>query len=152
MSEARMHTKIAALAAKGEKYHPVNLQEAMDPQDKSEQGRAAGIGELESLSSKGVYSLMELPEGARCISCMWVFAYKVRADGQIEHYKCRLVAQGFAQRPGVDNNEVWAPTSFPAVLRCLLAYATAHDCGTIQADIRSSFLIGPIEDTIHQFF
>ena len=34
--------------------------------------------------------------------CKWVFKTKLDENGQIEHYKARLVAQGFSQIPGVD--------------------------------------------------
>jgi hypothetical protein len=80
---------------------------------------------------------------------MWVFAYKLRFDGHIERYKSRLVAKGFAQRQGIDYTEVWAPTGCLPVLRCLFAYAAAFDYDTIQADIRTAFLNGPLEDTIY---
>jgi hypothetical protein len=136
-------------AAQGEKSPPVHLQEALSRQDEAEQWRAACIDELESLQNKGVYSLVELPQGATSIPSMWVFAYKLRADGQIERYKSRLVAKGFAQRPGVDYNEVWAPTGCLPVLRCLFAYAAAYDYDIIQADIRTAFLNGPLEDDIY---
>jgi hypothetical protein len=140
---------LPAYAAQGERSPPVHLQEALARQDEAEQWRAACVEELESLQSKGVYSLMELPQGATSIPSMWVFAYKLRADGQIERYKSRLVAKGFAQRPGVDYNEVWAPTGCLPVLRCLFAYAAAYDYDIIQADIRTAFLNGPLEDDIY---
>jgi hypothetical protein len=137
-----------AHAAQGERIAPINLQEALARQDEKDHWRAACIEELESLSSKGVYTLVELPQGAKSISSMWVFAYKLRSDGEIERYKSRLVAKGFAQRQGVDYNEVWAPTGCLPVLRCLFAYAAAYDYDIIQADIRTAFLNGPLEDTI----
>jgi Reverse transcriptase (RNA-dependent DNA polymerase) len=136
-------------AARGERSPPVHLQEALARQDEAEQWRAACVEELESLQSKGVYSLVELPQGATSIPSMWVFAYKLRSDGQIERYKSRLVAKGYAQRPGVDYNEVWAPTGCLPVLRCLFAYAAAYDYAIIQADIRTAFLNGPLEDDIY---
>jgi len=34
--------------------------------------------------------------------CKWVFKTKLDENGQIEHYKARLVAQGFSQIPRVD--------------------------------------------------
>jgi hypothetical protein len=95
-----------------------------------------------------VYTLVELPLGAKSIPFMWVFAYIIRSDGEIEQYRSRLVAKGFLQRPGVDYHEVWAPTGCLSVLRCLPAYAVAFDYDIIQADIRTAFLNGPLEDAI----
>lgn len=128
---------------------PTNLKEALTRPQEAAHWRAACYEELQSLGSKGVYTLVELPANVRPIPSMWVFAYKVRADNTIERFKSRLVAKGFVQKPGVDFKEVWAPTGSMATLRCLLAYAAAYDYDLEQADIKTAFLNGPLDDTIY---
>ena len=51
--------------------------------------------EIESLKANKVYDLVELPHNRKTVGCKWVFKRKTNADGSIERYKARLVAQGF---------------------------------------------------------
>jgi hypothetical protein len=80
---------------------------------------------------------------------MWVLAYKVTPSGTIERFKGRLIAKGFAQKPGVDFKETWAPTGSLTELFCLFAYAAACDFDIIQTDIRKAFLNGPLDKGIY---
>ncbi|GJP75597.1 hypothetical protein CLOP_g6027 [Closterium sp. NIES-67] len=48
-------------------------------------------------------------ESIQAISSKWLFKRKTDADGNIEHYKSRLVAKGYQQQEKKDYNEVYAP-------------------------------------------
>ena len=54
--------------------------------------------ELDSMKSNEVWDLVELPKGAKIISCKWVYKTKRNSLGNIERYKTRLVAMGFTQK------------------------------------------------------
>ena len=53
--------------------------------------------EMNSMTSNGVWNLVELPNGAKSIGCKWVFKTKKDSLGNIERYKARLVAKGFTK-------------------------------------------------------
>lgn len=58
--------------------------------------------EMDSLEENDVWELVKLPEGRKSVGSKWVFKTKMNADGRIERYKARLVAQGFSQKFGSD--------------------------------------------------
>ena len=54
--------------------------------------------EMNSMTSNGVWDLVELPNEAKAIGCKWIFKTKKNSLGNIERYKARLVAKGFTQK------------------------------------------------------
>ena len=58
--------------------------------------------EMVSLKTNDVYDLVELPKDRKAVGSKWVYKRKIKADGSVERYKARLVAQGFSQRAGQD--------------------------------------------------
>ena len=63
-------------------------------------------------------------------------------DGSIERHKARVVAQGFAQRPGFDFTETFTPTPKWSALRAVLAIAAIEDLELESVDISSAYLNG----------
>ena len=70
---------------------------------------------------------MDLPSGANLVGCKWVYKTKRKANGEIDRYKARLVAQGYSQEEGIDYNEVFAPVAKYKSIRTVLAIANQLD-------------------------
>ena len=109
----------------------------------------AALDEIQSLIENGTFELVELPPGRKAIGSRWVFKVKKNADGSIERYKGRLVAQGFSQRPGFDFTETFAPTPKWASLRAILALAALEDLHLESVDISTAFLNGHLEEEVY---
>ena len=97
----------------------------------------------------GTFELVQLPPGSKAIGSRWVFHVKRNADGSIERYKARVVAQGFSQRPGFDYTETFAPTPKWAALRAILALAAIEDLELESVDISSAYLNGDLEEEVY---
>jgi hypothetical protein len=97
----------------------------------------------------GTGRLVELPAGRTPVGSRWVFHIKRTADGSIERYKARLVAQGFSQRPGWDYVESFALTIRLSVVRALFALVAADDLECDSIDITTAFLNGDLEEEIY---
>jgi len=63
---------------------------------------------IESTESNNTWELTDLPAGCKKIGVKWIYKTKLNEKGEIEKYKSRLVAKGYAQKLGVDYNEVFA--------------------------------------------
>ena len=67
--------------------------------------------ELASIKENGTWELCDLPIGHRPIGLKWVYKLKKNPAGEVVRYKARLVAKGYAQRAGIDFDEVFAPVA-----------------------------------------
>ncbi|CAI7761728.1 unnamed protein product [Closterium sp. NIES-53] len=83
---------------------PATLKEALESSD-AEEWKKAMESELKSIEENGTWELVELPEGRNAITSKWLFKIKSDADGKIERYKSRLVANGYQQKEKVDYKE-----------------------------------------------
>ena len=79
----------------------------------------------------------------------WIYSAKVDNFGNVLRFKARLVAQRCRQIPGVDVDEVFAPTSSFAARRVILSVAAQRDYEIHQVDIKTAFLNGDLEEEVY---
>ncbi|OWZ00189.1 Integrase, catalytic core protein [Phytophthora megakarya] len=72
---------------------PRNVKEALTGQH-SKQWRQALDLEYDSLTDNGTWTLVNLPPVRKALPCHWVLVVKYHANGVVERFKARLVAQG----------------------------------------------------------
>jgi len=66
-----------------------------------------------------MWTLVDMPKGAKLIGCKWIFKNKYHLDGSIEKYKARLVAKGFTQKHNIDYFDTFAMLlGFPLLMCC----------------------------------
>ncbi|KAE8678429.1 Senescence-specific cysteine protease SAG12 [Hibiscus syriacus] len=65
--------------------------------------------EIEALHKNNTRDLVPLPQGRKQIGNKWVFKIKRNGDNQVERYRARLVVKGYAQKEGIDFNEIFSP-------------------------------------------
>jgi len=90
----------------------------------SKSGNWAGAmeEEMQSLKKNKTWKLAQLPKGKKAIGCKWVFAKKEGFPNKEDvPYKAGLVAKGFAQREGIDYNEMFSPVVKHSSIQILLA-------------------------------
>ncbi|GKF43790.1 retrovirus-related pol polyprotein from transposon TNT 1-94, partial [Tanacetum coccineum] len=100
--------------------------------------------ELNQFVENDVWELVPQPKNMTIIGTKWVFKNKLDENGVISQNKARLVAQGYNQYEGIDNDETYAPVARLESIRILLSYACALDFKLFQMDIKSAFLNGLI--------
>lgn len=126
---------------------PNNYAEAMSSTD-SEKWLDAMALELAAIKQAGTWTLVTLPPNRQAIGSRWVLKRKLDAKGNLSRFKARLVAQGFAQKYGIDYEETFAPVAkFPSI-RALLALAAQNDLEVHQMDVTSAYLNGELDEEI----
>ncbi|RDX94488.1 hypothetical protein CR513_23119, partial [Mucuna pruriens] len=79
----------------------------------------------------------------------WVYKIKRDDNDQVERYRARLVLKGYAQKEGIDFNEIFSPVVRMTTIRIVLAMCAVFDLHLEQLDVKTAFLHGELEDKIY---
>jgi hypothetical protein len=91
------------------------------------------------------WRLVSPPHGKNIIDCKWVYKIKRKADGTIDRYKARLVAEGYHQRYGIDYEDTFSPVIKAATIHLILSIAVSRGWSLSQLDVHNAFLHGILE-------
>ncbi|GKF12719.1 ribonuclease H-like domain-containing protein, partial [Tanacetum coccineum] len=81
--------------------------------------------------------------------CMWLFRHKYLADGTLNRYKARLVANGSTQLYGVDVDETFSPVVKPGTIQTVMSLAASRHWPIHQLDVKNAFLHGDLSETFY---
>lgn len=125
----------------------VPLKQAISGAEANEWYRAVGE-EVRSLVKNNTWDLVDRPSGGIVIGGRFVLRNKFKPDGTLERRKARMVARGFAQRPGIHFNETFAPVARLSSVRLCVAVAARHGMRIRQFDVATAYLNGFLEEEI----
>ena len=146
---ARLNDMVACASSIAADDVPTTYSEAVRDSE-SEKWRIAMSEEMQSLRKNHTWELTNLPKGKKAIGCKWVYAKKEGFPSQDDvRYKARLVAKGYAQKEGIDYNEVFSPVVKHSSIRILLALVAQLDLELVQMDVKTAFLHGDLEEEIY---
>ncbi|GJX81498.1 retrovirus-related pol polyprotein from transposon TNT 1-94 [Tanacetum coccineum] len=146
---ARLNDTVACASSIAADDVPTTYSEAVRDSE-NEKWRIAMSEEMQSLQKNQTWELTNLPEGKKAIGCKWVYAKKEGFPGQDDvRYKARLVAKGYAQKEGIDYNEVFSLVVKHSSIRILLALVAQLDLELVQMDVKTAFLHGDLEEEIY---
>nr|GEW76126.1 retrovirus-related Pol polyprotein from transposon TNT 1-94 [Tanacetum cinerariifolium] len=83
--------------------------------------------ELDQFARLKVWRLVPKPEGNTVIKTKWIFKNKKDETSMVIRNKARLVAVGYSQQEGIDDDETFAPVAQIEAIRLFLAYAAHKD-------------------------
>ncbi|KAG8085479.1 hypothetical protein GUJ93_ZPchr0010g8861 [Zizania palustris] len=105
--------------------------------------------EMESIEENRTWFLADLPPGRRAIGLKWAFKVKRDEHGAISKYKARLVVKGYAQRHGIDYDEVFALVARLDSVRLLIAFAASEGWEVHYMDVKLAFLNGDLQEEVY---
>jgi hypothetical protein len=105
--------------------------------------------EMDSIEENGTWSLVDLPLGRKPIEVKWVFKVKRDEHGAVSKHKACLVVKGYAQRHGIDYDEVFASVARLDSVRLLIVLAAHEGWEVHHMDVKSTFLNDDLQEEVY---
>ncbi|GJU15139.1 ribonuclease H-like domain-containing protein [Tanacetum coccineum] len=80
---------------------------------------------------------------------MWLYKHKYNADGFLNQYKARLVANGRSQQQGINYDETFIPVVKPVTIRTVISLVVSQQWPIHQLDVKNAFLHGHLTKTVY---
>ncbi|KAK2577749.1 hypothetical protein KPH14_012776 [Odynerus spinipes] len=114
----------------------------------ADEWREAIASEIRSIIKNDTWIITERPKNQKVIGSRIVLRNKYGHDGALVRRKARLVAKRFAQRPGTDFCETFAPVARIGSVRTIMAIAAENGMTVNQFDITTAYLYGILEEKV----
>eukprot|EP00253_Pinus_taeda_P004490 PITA_04490 len=69
------------------------------------------VEEYSSIIVNDVWEVVPRPQDRSIVGLRWIYKVKYVADDNVEKYKARFVANGYAQKEGIDYKKTFAPVA-----------------------------------------
>nr|GEV36085.1 putative Gag-Pol polyprotein [Tanacetum cinerariifolium] len=104
--------------------------------------------ELHQFDRLDVWELVDRPLCKNVINMKWLWKNKRDEENTVIRNKSRLVANGYAQKEGVDFEESFAPVARSEAIRLFIMYAAHKSFTVYQMDVKTTFLYGPLKEEV----
>jgi hypothetical protein len=109
----------------------------------------AMVEEYDSIVKNCAWEIVPRSVDKLVVGLRWIYKVKQAANGSVEKYKARFVAQGFSQNEGIDYNETFAPVGRYSSIRSIPALSAQMGWCIHQMDVKIVFLNGIIEEEVY---
>ena len=116
---------------------------------KQEVWRSAMKEEISAILRNNTWTMVKPNKDIRPIGVKWVFRVKKDSMGKVVRYKIRLVVKGYAQKQGIDYDEVFSPISRIESIRILITIVAKEKWESHHLDVKTAFLNGEIKEDIY---
>ena len=103
---------------------------------------------MDSLVNNHTWDLVQLLAGKRALHNKWVYRLK-EEDGGKKRFKARLVVKGFAQKKGIEFDEIFSPVVKMTSIKTILSIVAVEDLHLEQSDVNTTFLHGDLKEEIY---
>eukprot|EP00253_Pinus_taeda_P024807 PITA_24807 len=103
--------------------------------------------EMDSLVHNQTWDLIRFLADKPILHNKWV--YRLKEDGGRKRYKARLVVKGFAQKKGIEFDEIFSPVVKMNSIKTILSLVVAEDLHLEYLDVKTTFLHGDLEEEIY---
>ncbi|CAK9826054.1 Retrovirus-related Pol polyprotein from transposon TNT 1-94 [Anthophora retusa] len=114
-----------------------------------EEWKQAMAEEVRSIIKNDAWTTVDKSPENSSVGSRFVLRNKYNPDGTLQRRKARIVAQGFAQRPGIDFFESFAPVARLSSIRLMTALAAQHGMIIRQFDVSTAYLNATLEEDVY---
>ena len=104
--------------------------------------------EMDSLLKNQTWDLCKFFAGKKALQNKWVYRLK-EEDGGKKIFKAKLVVKGFAQRKGIDFDEIFSLVVKMTSLHIVLSIVAIENLHLEQLDIKKNFRHGDLDEEIY---
>lgn len=105
--------------------------------------------EINALEKNKTWNMVYLPKGRKPIGSKWVFKVTYKANGDLETYKARQVANRYYQNLEQIMMKPFHQWSKMTTFRCLVAITANRGWMLNQLDVKNAFLHGDIQEDVY---
>lgn len=107
------------------------------------------VEEYNSIMVNNVWEVVSRPQDRSVVGSRWIYKIKYATNDNVEKYKARFVAKGYAQNEGIDYEETFAPVAKYTSIKTVIYLATQMGWEIHQMDVKTTFLNGVIEEEVY---
>ncbi|GJY99254.1 ribonuclease H-like domain-containing protein [Tanacetum coccineum] len=107
------------------------------------------LDEYNALIKNNTWILVPRPSNANIVRSLWLFRHKYNANGTLNRYKARLVANGSTQLIGIDIDETFSSVVKSATIHTVLSLALSRHWHVHQLDVKNAFLHSSLSETVY---
>lgn len=101
---------------------------------------------INGLVANGVWDQVKRPADKLVVGTKILFKRKIGENGEVEKYKCRIVARGFQQVKGLHFQETSLPTPAAASIRMIRATGAVEDLELRHLDVEQALIRAYVEE------
>ena len=116
---------------------------------KQEVWRNAIKDEISAILRNNTWTVVKPNKEISPIGVKWVFQAKKDNMGKVVRHKARLVVKGYAQKQGIDYDEVFSPIARMESIKILIAIAAQENWELHHLDVKTAFLNREIKEDIY---
>eukprot|EP00253_Pinus_taeda_P034522 PITA_34522 len=107
------------------------------------------VEEYNSIMMNDVWEVVPRPKNKSVVGSQWIYKIKYATDDNIEKYKERFVANGYAQKKGIDYEETFALVARYTSIKSVISLAMQMRWKIHQMDVKTTFMNGVIKEEVY---
>ena len=108
--------------------------------------------EYDTIVKISAWEIVPRPVNKSVVGSRWIYKVKQAANGSVEKYRARFMAQGFSQIEGIYYDETFALVARYSSIRSILSLSAQMGWRIHHMDVKNVFLSGIIEEEVCVIF